>query len=34
MINGHQVQISTGVSPNFLESILTKDVSTLDALYD
>lgn len=30
----HQVEIIMGVSDNFLESILTKDVSTLDALYD
>lgn len=35
MVNSeHQVEISMGVSDNFLESILTKDVSTLDALYD
>ena len=28
------IEISTGIEPNFLQNILTKDISTLEALYD
>lgn len=29
-----EIEISTGIEPNFLQNILTKDISTLEALYD
>lgn len=28
------IEINTGIEPDFLQNILTKDISTLDALYD
>lgn len=34
MKNSNMIEISTGLEPNFLQDILTKDISTLDALYD
>lgn len=34
MGNERTIQISMGTSKNFLEDILTRDISTLDALYD
>ena len=29
-----EIEISTGIEPDFLQNILTKDISTLEALYD
>ena len=34
MKDSKTIEINTGFEPNFLQNILTKDISTLDALYD
>ena len=34
MKDSNTIKINTGFEPNFLQNILTKDISTLDALYD